>query len=90
MYSGLGLETRIERKKQKMLTSSTNVMLALMCDLLSDIRWSLFSENKDEKPAHISPTLFEETELLPEKKNGACSYDSVESFEAARQRILRG
>lgn len=89
MYSGLGLDTRIERKKEKMLTSSTNVMLALICDELADIRWSLSSEHKNEKPVHITPNFFEHDELLP-AKNGACSYDSAESFEAARQKIIRG
>ena len=89
LYSGLGLDTRIERKKEKMLASRMDVMLALICDELSDIRWSLSSEHKDDKPVHIAPTLFEPDEI-PVSKGRACSYDSAESFEAARQRIMRG
>ena len=86
LCSGLGADSRIKMKMSGVKAPSDIIVLSLIADELMDIRWGLFINDKNEKPDHITPRLYVSDE---KDDKGTQSYDSVDSFKKAWERLSK-
>lgn len=72
-----------------MKVSVDTMMSAITCDYLAKLWWAKTedAEHGTNKPISILSTLLDEE---PQKKKNTDGYESVEEFNEARNRILKG
>lgn len=87
LINGLRDDSRFKLKLNGMKVSIDTMMSAITCDYLAKLWWAKTedAEHGTNKPISILSTLLDE-----EPKKNTDGYDSVEEFDEARQRILKG
>ena len=87
LINGLRDDSRFKLKLNGMKVNIDTMMSAITCDYLAKLWWAKTedAEHGTNKPISILSTLLEE-----EPKHSANGYDSVEEFNEARNRILKG
>lgn len=87
LIDGLRDDSRFKLKINGMKVSVDTMMSAITCDYLAKIWWAKTedAEHGTNKPISILSTLLDEP-----KKQNTNGYDSVEEFNEARNRILKG
>jgi hypothetical protein len=86
LSAGLPLESRVMRKMSKQNATTTELLLAMICDDLNAYLWSM---TKDAKHGKNRPkSLVEELSGLDNKKEKNKGFASSNAYEEARARIL--
>lgn len=88
LLNGLRDDSRFKLKLNGMKVNIDTMMSAIACDYLAKLWWAKTedAEHGTNKPISILSTLLDEE---PQKKN-TDGYESVEEFNEARNRILKG
>lgn len=88
LAAGLRDDSRIKMKLSGMKVKPDILLLAAAVDRLSFILWTKTEDAKTG--ANRPPSIVESLTGYQKKENGMTVFDSMEEFEAARDRILRG
>lgn len=85
LATGLSMDSRIKRKLSGNPYATNTYLLAAMVDRLSLLVWA---QSKDGQKGRRRPAML--TDALRAAESETEIYDSIEAYEAARERRIRG